>query len=61
MTPNLDALDHATLRHLVAWLDHTTDSEDRVATQMAVEAGLAYDPSAVDRGDTWSQIGTPPS
>jgi hypothetical protein len=56
MSSNLDRLDHATLRHLCAWLDHTTDSADRLKRQSEVDAGLGYDPDAVDRGDTWEQI-----
>lgn len=55
-TPNIDRLDHATLRHLVNWLDWYVRDEDRAATCEAVERGLDYDAAAVDRGDTWQEI-----
>jgi hypothetical protein len=54
--PNVSKLDHATLRHLCAWLDHTTDESDRAEATAAVDAGLAYDPEAIERGDTWRDI-----
>lgn len=54
--PGISNLDHATLRHLCAWLDRSTDEGDRAEVTAAVDAGLLYDPEAVERGDTWTQI-----
>lgn len=55
-TPNLDSLDHATLRHLVQWLDYAVRDEDRAYMCAAIERGLAYDGEAISRGDTWRDI-----
>lgn len=55
-TPHIDSLDHATLRHLCAWLDWAVRDEDRAAACAAIEAGLAEKPEAIDAGDTWRDI-----
>ena len=52
----IDGLDHATLRHLVQWLDYAVRDEDRVATQNAINAALKSEPGLIDEGRTWREI-----
>lgn len=57
-TPHIDSLDHATLSHLVAWLDWSIgdDTEDRLQAQADIERGLAYDPTCIQRNYSWGEI-----